>query len=378
MKVGLVGFPGSGKTTVFNTMTGQDAPVGYGGEVRRAVVEVPDPRVEWLSALYRPRKTTFASIVFCDIPGEHGSEQRGLSTAALQQVRDQDALCLVLRGFDNPALEHAPDPAAELEAFHAECVLADLVFVERWLERARKEAKRGLEVAAFERMREVLESERPLRLLPESELDRSLLQGYSLISDTPLLAVLNREEDDLGEALRDGSEDASPDELDGPLPVELDDPLPDGIDDLLPDELEQALARMGAGGMALSASLEAEIATLDPADQQEFLRDMGLAEPALDRFIRAAYRLQNLISFFTVAGPEVRAWTIRAGTDARRAAGKIHSDMERGFIRAEVIPFDVLEECGSEQAVKAAGRLRVEGRDYVVQDGDILRVLFNV
>ena len=378
MKVGLVGFPGSGKTTVFNTMTGQDAPVGYGGEVRRAVVEVPDPRVEWLSALYRPRKTTFASIVFCDIPGEHGSEQRGLSTAALQQVRDQDALCLVLRGFDNPALEHAPDPAAELEAFHAECVLADLVFVERWLERARKEAKRGLEVAAFERMREVLESERPLRLLPESELDRSLLQGYSLISDTPLLAVLNREEDDLGEALRDGSEDASPDELDGPLPVELDDPLPDGIDDLLPDELEQALARMGAGGMALSASLEAEIATLDPADQQEFLRDMGLAEPALDRFIRAAYRLQNLISFFTVAGPEVRAWTIRAGTNARRAAGKIHSDMERGFIRAEVIPFDVLEECGSEQAVKAAGRLRVEGRDYVVQDGDILRVLFNV
>ena len=378
MKVGLVGFPGSGKTTVFNTMTGQDAPVGYGGEVRRAVVEVPDPRVEWLSALYRPKKTTFASIVFCDIPGEHGSEQRGLSTAALQQVRDQDALCLVLRGFDNPALEHAPDPAAELEAFHAECVLADLVFVERWLERARKEAKRGLEVAAFERMREALESERPLRLLPESELDRSLLQGYSLISDTPLLAVLNREEDDPGEALPDGIDDTLQDELDDPLPDELDDTLPDELDDLLPDELEQALARMGAGGMALSASLEAEIATLDPADQQEFLRDMGLAEPALDRFIRAAYRLQNLISFFTVAGPEVRAWTIRAGTDARRAAGKIHSDMERGFIRAEVIPFDVLEECGSEQAVKAAGRLRVEGRDYVVQDGDILRVLFNV
>ena len=346
MKVGLVGFPGSGKTTVFNAMTGQDAPVGYGGEVRRAVVDVPDPRVEWLSALYRPKKTTFASIVFCDIPGEHGSERRGLSTAALQQVRDQDALCLVLRGFDNPALEHAPDPSAELEAFHAECVLADLLFVERWLERARKEAKRGLEVAAFERMLETLESERPLRVLPESELDRSLLRGYSLVTDAPLLAVLNREEDDAGESLA--------------------------------DELEGALARMGAGGMTLSASLEAEIAMLEPADQQEFLRDMGLAEPALDRFIRAAYQLQDLISFFTVAGPEVRAWTIRAGTDARRAAGKIHSDMERGFIRAEVIPCDVLEEYGSEQAVKSAGRLRVEGRDYVVQDGDVLRVLFNV
>lgn len=354
MKVGLVGFPGSGKTTVFNAMTGRDAPVGYGGELRRAVVDVPDPRVEWLSALYRPKKTTFASIVFCDIPGEHGSEQRGLSTAALQQVRDQDALCLVLRGFDNPALEHALDPAAELEAFHAECVLADLVFVERWLERARKEAKRGLEVAAFERMRETLESERPLRLVPDPELDRSLLRGYSLLTDAPLLAVLNREEDDPGES------------------------RPDEVGAALPDELEEALARMGAGGMSLSASLEAEIAMLEPADQQEFLRDMGLAEPALDRFIRAAYQLQDLISFFTVAGPEVRAWTIRAGTDARRAAGKIHSDMERGFIRAEVIPCDVLEEYGTEQAVKAAGRLRVEGRDYVVQDGDILRVLFNV
>lgn len=346
MKVGLVGFPGSGKTTVFNTMTGQDVPVGYGGEVRRAVVDVPDPRVEWLSALCRPKKTTFASIVFCDIPGEHGSEQRGLSTAALQQVRDQEALCLVLRGFDNPALEHAPDPVAELEMFHAECVLADLMFVERWLERARKETKRGLEVAAFERMRGVLESERPLRLLPESELDRSLLRGYSLLTDTPLLAVLNRDEEDAAK----------------PLPAEI----------------ERSLAPMGAAGMTLSASLEAEIALLDPEDQQEFLRDMGLAEPALDRFIRAAYQLQDLISFFTVAGPEVRAWTIRAGTDAPRAAGKIHSDMERGFIRAEVIPCDVLQEYGSEQAVKAAGRLRVEGKDYVVQDGDVLRVRFNV
>ena len=346
MKVGLVGFPGSGKTTVFNTMTGQDIPVGYGGEVRRAVVLVPDPRVEWLSALCQPKKTTFASIVFCDIPGEHGSEQRGLSTTALEQVRGQDALCLVLRGFDNPALEHAPDPAAELEAFHAECVLADLVFVERWLERARKEARRGLEVAAFERMRAALESERPVRVLPASELDRSLLRGYSLVSDTPLLAVLNREEEDAAEAL--------------------------------PAETRASLARMGAAGMTLSASLEAEIAMLEPEDQQEFLHEMGLREPALDRFIRAAYQALDLISFFTVAGPEVRAWTVRAGSDARRAAGKIHSDMERGFIRAEVIPFEVLEECGSEQAVKSAGRLQVEGRDYVVQDGDILRVLFNV
>ena len=346
MKVGLVGFPGSGKTTVFNAMTGQDAPVGYGGEVRRAVVRVPDPRLDRLSAIHRPGKTTFANVVFCDIPGEHDSERRGLSTAALQRVRDQEALCLVLRDFDNPALERAPDPAAELEAFHAECLLADLVFVERWLERARREARRGPEVAAFERMREALESERPLRLLPRSELNRMLLRGHSLLTDMPLMVVVNREEDEAAEAL--------------------------------PDALRSSLAGMGAGGMTLSASLEAEIAGLDPADQNEFLREMGLSETALDRFIRAAYELLDLVSFFTVGGDEVRAWTVRRGTRARRAAGKIHSDMERGFIRAEVIPYQVFAEHGSERAVKAAGRLRVEGKDYVVRDGDLLHVLFNV
>ncbi len=346
MKVGLVGFPGSGKTTVFNAMTGRDAPVGFGGQVRRAVVDVPDPRVDRLSALYRPKKTTRANIVFCDVPGEQGSERRGLSTAALQQVRDQEALCLVLRDFDNPALERGPDPAGELEAFHAECVLADLEFVERWLERARKEARRGPETAAFERMRETLEAEQPVRLLSAAELDRSLLRGHSLLTDVALLVVFNRDEGRAGTALA--------------------------------GESEEALERIGAAGMTLSASLEAEIAMLDPADQPEFLKEMGLAEPALGRFIRASYQLLDLISFLTVGEDEVRAWTIREGTPARRAAGKIHSDLERGFIRAEVIPFDVFEEHGSERAVKAAGRLRVEGKDYVVRDGDILHVRFNV
>ena len=169
-----------------------------------------------------------------------------------------------------------------------------------------------------------------------------------------------------------------PEDIKGALLTDAEGTLPEHIKKALPEDLGEVLSRIDAGGMALSASLEAEIAMLEPADQHEFLRDIGLAEPALDRFIRAAYQLQDLISFFTVAGPEVRAWTIRAGTDARRAAGKIHSDMERGFIRAEVIPCDVLEEYGSEQAVKAAGRLRVEGRDYIVQDGDILHVRFNV
>ncbi len=346
MKVGLVGFAGSGKTTVFNTMTGQDAPVGYGGDVRLGMVRVPDSRIDELSHVYRPKKTTYAEMSFCDLPGEHGSEKRGLSPAGLQQIRDQEALCLVLRGFANPALEGAPDPAADLEAFHAECVLADLDIAERRLERARKEGADAQEVAAFTLINETLEAERPVRSLSASELNRSLVRGYSLLTDKPLLVALNLEE----------TAAASP----------------------IPEDLSRRLSEIQAAGLTLSASVEADIAALEPDEQVEFLEDLGLTEPALTRFIRAAYGLVDLISFFTVGEDEVRAWTIRRGTNARRAAGRIHSDLERGFIRAEVIPYDVFMEHGSEAAVKDAGRLQVEGKDYIVADGEIMHVRFNV
>jgi GTP-binding protein YchF len=346
MKVGLVGFAGSGKTTVFNTMTGMDVPVGFGGEVRLGSVTVPDPRVDALSAVFSPRKTTYAEITFCDIPGEHGAEKRGLSPRALQQIRDQEALCLVLRDFDNPALEDPPDALGDLEAFHTECVFADLEIVERRLERARKEQGDAQEVAAFETMKDVLEDERPLRLLDGAELDRGLIKGYGLLSDKPLLVALNRREGDA----------SSP----------------------VPAPLTQRWEGLGAGGLSLSASVEAEIAGLEPDDRMAFLEDLGLEESALDRFIRAAYGLLDLISFFTVGEDEVRAWTIRRGTMARRAAGRIHSDLERGFIRAEVIPYDVFMAHGSEAKVKSAGKLQVEGKEYVVADGDILHVRFNV
>jgi ribosome-binding ATPase len=346
MKIGLVGFAGSGKTTVFNTMTGLDAPVGYGGEVRLGTVRVPDERIDRLSAMFKPKKTTYAEMTFCDVPGEHGAERKGLSTRALATIREQEALALVLRDFDNPAVEGEADPLRDLNAFSDECILADLGIVEGLLTRARKENLPPTDRARLERMQEVLEEGEPLRTLSASELNRDSLKGYQLLTDRPLLVVVNRDEDRAAEPM--------------------------------PDRMANRIEELGAAGMALSASVEAEIASLDPEDQAVFLQDLGLAEPALARFIRTAYGLLDLISFFTVGEDEVRAWTIARGTTARKAAGKIHSDLERGFIRAEVMPYDVFIEHGSEHALKEAGLLRVEGKDYVVSDGDILHVRFNV
>ncbi|HEX7122000.1 MAG TPA: redox-regulated ATPase YchF [Gemmatimonadaceae bacterium] len=346
MRIGLVGFAGSGKTTVFNTMTGLDVPVGFGGELRIGTVRVPDQRIDTLSRIFKPKKTTYAEITFSDIPGEHGAEKRGLSNKALQQIRDQDALCLVLRDFVNPAVEGDPDPLRDLEAFHMECVFADLAVVERRLDRAKKENAPKQEVAAFELMKRVLEENKPLRSIPATELDRAPLRGYGFLTDRPLLVLINRDESRLREPM--------------------------------PEALASRLAELDAAGMVLSASVEAEIAKLDPDEQRAFLDDLGVSESALARFIRTAYGLLDLISFFTVGSDEVRAWTIRRGTKARQAAGRIHSDLERGFIRAEVIPYEVFMQYGSEQAVKDAGRLQIEGKDYVVQDGDIMHVRFNV
>jgi len=346
VKIGLVGFAGSGKTTVFNAMTGLDVPVGYGGEVRLGTVKVPDERIDRLSAIFSPKKTTYAEMTFCDIPGEHGSEKKGLSPRALQQIRDQEALCLVLRGFPNPALDSEPDPESDLEAFHLECILADLGIAERRLERLRKERGDAREITAFETATAALEAERPLRSVPREELDRGLLKGYGLLTDRALLVALNRSE------------------ADAALP--------------LPEGLARRVEQTGAAGLTLSASVEADIAALAPDEQQAFLDDLGLSESALARFIRTAYGLLDLISFFTVGEDEVRAWPIRRGANARQAAGRIHSDLERGFIRAEVIPYDVFMEYGLEAAVRDQGRLQVEGRDYVVADGDILHIRFNV
>src|SRR5687768_15057840 len=257
MKVGLVGFAGSGKTTVFNIMTGLQVPVGFGGEVRLGIVKVPDERIDALSKIFKPKKTTYAEISFCDVPGEHGAEKKGLSTRSLQQIRDQEALCLVLRDFDNPAVEGKPDPLADLEAFHTETLFADLELVERRLARAQKEKAPPQEVAAFNLMKGVLEEGRPLRSVPAKDLDRGQLRNYVFLTDRPLLVAVNRDESRASE------------------PV--------------PDALGERMAALQAGGLALSASVEAEIAGLAPDEQKAFLEDLGVTESALTRFIRAAY-----------------------------------------------------------------------------------------
>jgi GTP-binding protein YchF len=346
MKIGLVGFAGSGKTTVFNTMTGLAVPVGYGGELRVGTVRVPDERIDALARIFAPKKTTYAEMVFCDVPGEHGAEHKGLSVKALQQIREQDALCLVLRDFTSPLVEGDADPARDLEAFHTECVFADLELIERRLSRARKDKAPAQEQAAFELMQRTLEGGHPLRSIAGTELDREPLRGYSFLTDRPLLVAINRDE----------SRAADP----------------------IPPELLARVQSLDAAALTLSASVEVEIAGLAPEEQAAFLEDLGLRESALARFIRTAYGLLDLISFFTVGPDEVRAWPIRRGTNARQAAGRIHSDLERGFIRAEVTPYDLFTELGSEQAVKQAGRLQVEGKEYVVCDGDIMHVRFAV
>ncbi|MGA9533406.1 MAG: DUF933 domain-containing protein [Anaerolineales bacterium] len=346
MKIGLVGSAGSGKTTVFNTMTGLDVPVGYETEVRLGTVRVPDERIDRLSLMFNPKKTTYAEITFCDVPGERGTERKGLTPRTLATIRAQEALALVLRDFENPAVPGRVDPIRDLEDFSDECILADLELVEGLLARDRKEQLQPVDRDRLDRMRAMLEDGRPLRTVPPGDLDRDRLKGYQLLTDRPLFVVINRDED--------------------------------RVADPLPADLAERVDQLGGASIALSASVEAEIAALDPGDQRAFLDDLSLAEPALARFIQTAYSLLDLISFFTVGDDEVRAWTIKRGITAREAAGKIHSDLERGFIRADVIPNAAFIELGSEQAVKAAGLLQTVGKEYIVADGDIMNVRFNV
>jgi len=235
---------------------------------------------------------------------------------------------------------------ADLQAFLTECLLADLAIVERRLDRGRKEKVDPLELAAFELIRTTLENELPIRSLAPQELNREFLRGYGLLTDRPLLVALNRAEEDVAEPM--------------------------------PSDITRQLEAQHAAGLVLSASVEAAIATMDPADQKAFLDDLGLTESALARFIRTAYGLLDLISFFTVGEDEVRAWPIRRGTKARQAAGRIHSDLERGFIRAEVVHYDDFMALGSEARARQEGKMRLEGKEYVVRDGDILNIRFAV
>jgi hypothetical protein len=349
MKVGLTGFGGAGKTTVFNALTGLQAPTGPQGEGRPnlGVIKVPDARVDALAAHWKPRKTTNAEVSFVDFPPSRaaGGRRAVLDADAVAQLRDADALVEVVRAF--PDLTGAPArPAQDMEAFAAELVLADLAVVEKRLERLRKEKGRERERALLERIAPELEAGRALRTVALSPEDRRELAGFAFLSLRPLLIVLNVPEDQAA----------------APVPAEV---------------AARAHAE-GADAMSLSAAVEAELVRLEPADRMAFLTDLGLAEGARDRFVRASYALLDLISFLTAGEDECRAWPIRRGTTALRAAGKIHSDIERGFIRAEVIAWDDFVRHGSEAKCREAGRLRLEGKEYVVQDGDIVHFRFAV
>ncbi|HJO03064.1 MAG TPA: DUF933 domain-containing protein [Acidobacteriota bacterium] len=348
MKIGLVGFPGSGKTTVFNALTGLAAQTGPGaskpGTKNLGVVKVPDDRVDRLATLYQPKKTTHAEILFCDIAG--GTGPRELDRSVLNSMREMDALAQVLRAFDNSALGVDQDPQRELLDLQTETVLADLEIVERRIARLRKDGSAPQELSLLEQIESHLEAEQPLRTLDLDDTARKLVSGYQFLTLKPLLLVLNVEES--------------------------------SVADPVPESLDETASAIGTGIVPLSARVEMDIAQMPADERPEFYAELGLGESARARFVRSALDLLDLITMLTVGPDECRGWAVRAGSAAPRAAGKVHSDIEHGFIRAEVVRWDELLELGSEAKCREAGKLRVEGRDYVIQDGDVVNFRFNV
>ncbi len=348
MEIGIVGLSGAGKTTIFNALTGSEAEVSaYSGgkkDPNIAQVKVPDTRLQRLSQMYKPKKTSPAIIQYVDLGGglASGKEKDSVETI-LRLLRPCDALVHVVRCFDFAGQPSRPQQ--DLEDFEAELLLTDQMIVEKRLERMEKELKKGKkgnprEFELLKKAYQFLDSGRALR---EDEEIRSApeLRGYTFLSAKPCIVVLN-----LGE-----------------------DQEPEGIKVKLPP---------GVVAVKIKGALEMELSQL-PADEAElFRKDMGIEEPATHLLIRESYNLLGLISFFTVGEDEVKAWTVQRGTVAQKAAGRIHSDIERGFIRAEVVAFEDLILAGSYHAAQKAGKVRLEGKDYVVQDGDVINFRFNV
>jgi len=345
VKIGLVGLPGSGKSTVFGALTGIAVQTGYAAKGEKGhlgVVKVPDPRVDALAKFFDPKKTTYAETSFHDLGGGTGE---GLDRSVLNQMRNVDALCQVLRAFEGDTGD-APVPLAELRDLELETILADLEVVEQRVERLRKDRSDPRELELLERIQAALEEETPVRRLELSAAEKKMLSAYALLTQKPLLLVLNVPEEDAA---------SEP-----------------------PTELLEEAKRRDLGLVQLSARVEMDIAQMSAEEQQEFLEAVGLTAPAVDRFIREAYALLDLISMLTAGEDECRAWPIPRNTPAPAAAGKIHSDIERGFICAEVTHWQDLVELGGESKCRDAGKLRLEGKSYVVQDGDVVNFRFNV
>jgi ribosome-binding ATPase len=363
IKCGIVGLPNVGKSTLFNALTKAAIPAeNYPFctiDPNVGVVGVPDPRLDALAQIARPQKVLPTTVEFVDIAGlvAGASKGEGLGNQFLGHIRETDAIAHVVRCFDHPDVIHVagtPDPLRDVEVINTELALADLDAVSKAAERLARVAKSGADKAAtarYELLKKVqahLDQGKPVRSLPLEAEEKAALREFGFITAKPTLYIANLDE----AALRSGNAYLK--------------------------QIRDYAAKEGSEVVPVCAAIEAEIAQLDDADKAEFLKDLGLSEPGLNRVIRAAYRLLSLQTYFTAGEKEVRCWTIKKGWKAPQAAGVIHTDFERGFIAAETIAYADFVACGGEQGAKAAGKMRVEGKDYVVKDGDVILFRFNV
>lgn len=357
MKIGLLGLNAAGKSTLLRLLTQGQA--GGPGKARIGAAPVPDARVDGLSRLYQPKRTVYAQVECTELPDLELAGAGGAAGAArdlAEALRPIDCLVLVIRAFTAPHVPHPmgePDAWRDAQAIYEELVLMDWALVETRLERLAEARKKGLrhdeEIRLFERLRPELEAGRPLRAIEVTSDEAALLKPYSFVTTKTVVLAVNVDETQLRTKSYPGR-----------------------------DRLVPWAAERGVPVVELAALIEAEIEELPAEEREEFLQDLGLTEPGIARLARSAYHALDLISFFTVGSDEVRAWTVRRGSTAREAAGAIHSDIERGFIRAEVADHKDLLREGSLTALKEKGLLRIEGKDYLVQDGEVIHFRFNV